>query len=166
MSFKIIQEFDEYKSINAKHHLRPNVRFFIEESNIEIFVNNPDEVEEYYLVSYEFVDLEGDRVYVWRDDKVRVEIEIEVPKTELEYEYVDFENIQNQKYKDFENGEYIAIVLDVYSLNFSNETFIRHNTLTVLGGCFGFDVEGRKIIIGLIRLPDFIKTNKPWEVTK
>lgn len=164
MKFKIVQEFNEWQSKNAKHHLRRNVRFFKDESNIEIFLNNPDEIEEKYGTSYEFVDLDGERVFIWRDDKVRVEITMECPQTNLEYEYCDLENLSEQKYKDFAKGEYIALVLDISNLTFSNEIFNRGDNYTVLGGCFGYDVEKYKKIISLCRLPNFEKINKPWEV--
>lgn len=159
MKFTLESVFDDINAKRQQLHLRSNVHFYIERTNQEIFVNNPQEIESKFSASFDFVDLEGNKVYTY-NEQVIVKVEVEIPETHLEYVYSDLTKLTDQKYKEFDEGHYIALIFDIRNLTFGNEIFIKHGNFIAMGGSFGFDVEDYEKIIGLARINDFSKINK------
>lgn len=100
-----------------------------------------------------FEDLEGKFLWNKDEEKIIQHIPITLEKIDgIDFKYVEQKEVLTKKYKDFENGEYLVILFDIRAMKLENEIFTRHQNLTVMGPCFGFDVEDNKKILAYVKL--------------
>lgn len=73
-------------------------------------------------------------------------------ESNLNLSHVDVDKIMTTRYKDFEQGTYLVVIVNLKNYNVSFEILETYKNYTAIAGCFGFDVEKDYKVLSYIKI--------------
>lgn len=70
----------------------------------------------------------------------------------LNFTHVPVDKIMTTKYSDFDEGEYLVVMINLKSYEISLQILETFENYTAIAGCFGFDVEKEYKILSYVKI--------------